>query len=97
MDDIFAADELREAYGEKQKQRQAQRDADLREIMGTVQGRRFIFELMDRAGLWRTSFMETNEMAFREGMRNVALMLWGDLQRACPESILKMQEEARGG
>jgi hypothetical protein len=64
--------------------------------MSHQSGRRFVWRYLDRMGLWRTSFTGDRQGTdFREGMRNIALMLWGDLQKACPELLLRMQEENR--
>lgn len=93
-DPIFSADETRETLAEKQRAIQLEFDDDLRLVMGHERGRRFMWRQLDRAGMWRSSFVEDrNGTDFREGMRNTALMLWSDLQRACPQLMLRMQEE----
>lgn len=95
-DPIFSADEVRETLVQKQRELQLQLDDDLRLVMSHVGGRRLVWRLLDRAGMWRSSFVQDrNGTDFREGMRNTALMLWSDLQRACPQLLLRMQEENR--
>jgi hypothetical protein len=95
-DPLFNADEAREQREEQQRAIALQLADDLRLVMSQQGGRRFVWRYLDRAGLWRSSFTGDREGTdFREGMRNVALMLWADLQKACPEYLLRMQEENR--
>lgn len=90
----FSADRNRAASQEAAQNAQREADNDLRTVMSSPQGRRFIWRMIDRHGMWRASFVENREGTdFREGMRNTALMLWSDLQRVCPELLLRMQEE----
>jgi hypothetical protein len=98
MDDAFdpltAADDNRALSQERAKDLQREADNDLRALMSAPQGRRFVWRQIDRAGMWRPSFTGDRQGTdFREGMRNTALMLWSDLQRVCPELLLRMQEE----
>lgn len=91
---VFEADELREAHEEKVRQAQLQMDEDIRHVMSMPAGRRLLWAHLDRSGMWRSSFTGDRQGTdFREGMRNTALMLWGDLQRVCPKLLLRMQEE----
>lgn len=71
-------------------------DDDLKEIMGTVSGRRFIWSLLERAGVFRLSF-NTNAltMALNEGNRNLGLQLFNQIQSACPELYLVMTKEQK--
>lgn len=95
-DPIFQADEARHALTEKQREYQLQTEDDLRLVMSQQGGRRFVWRYLDRMGMWRSSFTGDRQGTdFREGMRNIALMLWADLIKACPELLLRMQEENR--
>lgn len=94
--DIFQADVTREEFAQKQREYQLQIEDDVRLIMSHQSGRRFVWRYLDRVGMWRSSFTGDRQGTdFREGMRNAALMLWADLQKACPELLLRMQEENR--
>ena len=67
--------------------------SDLRFVMGTKQGRRFVARLLDQAGLHRRSFTGNSETFFNEGRRSVALELAQDIQtHAFAEHILMLQE-----
>ena len=84
----------------KKAQKKAKRDRDrelddLRRIMDTDHGRRFIWRLLDRAGLYRTSFTGNSETFFREGMRNLGLMVQADIHEACPEKYMLMLTESK--
>lgn len=96
VNELLRTDDARAAAAEKARLLMLEFDEDLRTVMASPQGRRFIWRLIDRAGMWRSSWTERREGTdFREGERNTALRLWADLQRACPESLLRMQKENR--
>lgn len=94
--ELLDGDLRREQAAERLRLIQLENDEDLRVIMGTQHGRRWMWRHLDRCGMWRASFVENREGTdFREGERNTALRLWADLQRACPETLLRMQKENR--
>ena len=67
--------------------------SDLRFVMGTKQGRRFIGRLLAQAGLFTRSFTGNSETFFKEGRRSVALELLGDInEHAFPEYVQMLQE-----
>jgi len=67
--------------------------ADLRAVMGTKQGRRFMHRLLAQAGIDQRSFTGNSETFFREGRRAVALELQDDIRtHAFPEYVLMLQE-----
>jgi hypothetical protein len=68
---------------------------DLRTLMGTVEGRRFIWRLLDRAGVFRTSFTGNSTTFFNEGMRNIGLIVLADITEACSDNYLLMMKEAK--
>lgn len=70
-------------------------DDDLRWLMGNARGRRFVWRLLDRAGVFRSTF-STNamQMSFAEGMRNEGLRLIGQIHLLCPETYPVMLKEA---
>lgn len=73
-----------------------QRDLeDIKSVMSTEAGRRFIWRLLEQAGLFRTSFTgEINSTLFREGNRNAGLALFNTVFASCPELYLTMAQEA---
>lgn len=83
-------DELRQLT-EKQAQ-------DIRDVMATEGGRRVIYKLLERAGLYRCSFNgQSNQTIFNEGGRNQGLMLLSDVTQHAPTSYQLMLKENNNG
>lgn len=70
---------------------------DLRVVLSSQHGRRFLWRLLAHCGMYRTSFTGTSETFFLEGQRNVGIWLHGELEEADVESILSMMKENRKG
>src|SRR4051794_36226520 len=72
-----------------------QRNADFRWLMGDLRGRRFVWDLLAKAGLFRSSIGISPELtAFNEGRRDLGLVVLADMMRLCPEQYARMQAEA---
>ena len=69
-------------------------EADLKWLMGSKRGRRIVWRLLDRAGVFRLSF-NTNamQMAFAEGNRNEGLRILAQIHTLCPELYPVMVKE----
>ena len=69
---------------------------DLKWLMSNKRGRRFVFRLLERAGVWRISF-NTNAltMAFNEGMRNDGLRLMAQITTHSAERYSEMLKESK--
>lgn len=69
---------------------------DLKWLMSNKRGRRFVFRMLERAGVWRLSF-NTNAltMAFAEGQRNEGLRLMAQLTEHCPGRYTEMLKESQ--
>jgi len=87
----------READGASQQQNTARKTEleDIRWLMGHKQGRRFASRLLDKAGVYRTSFTGNSETFFREGMRNIGLFVLSEVMEVAPENFAKMLEEQK--
>ena len=82
------------AKRERLDKRQARED--LVGIMSNSAGRRFIWSLMLRCGIFKTGFSTCAlTMANNEGHRNVGLGYLMDINEFCPEMYAKMLAEAR--
>ena len=98
--DPFENIRAQEASTEKAKARAKQKAyedlEDIKWLMGGKRGRRILFGLLERAGVWRLSF-HTNalQMAFNEGVRNEGLALLAKIQSHCPELQPLMLKECR--
>lgn len=89
-------DEDRKAEMEAKQQLLAQRDIDdIQFVMGSEQGRRVVWSLLERGQVFGTCFnVEPHITAFNEGQRNLALVLFQRVMEHCPDQYLKMAEEA---
>ena len=71
---------------------------DIKAVMRLEAGRRFMYRLLVRAGVYETSYIpgaaESNTF-FREGKRNIGLWTMTELEESAPGSFLKMMEEAQ--
>ena len=91
--DFLAGDERREHLVAVQKREQDIDDADLEWLMSYPEGRRHMWKLLDRAGLYRTSFTGDSATFFNEGARNFGLMYQDHIKRVCSEKYLQMLKE----
>ena len=70
-------------------------EGDIRWLMGSKRGRRLVWRLLDRAGVFRLSFNSNSmTMAFNEGMRNEGLRILAQVHALCPELYPTMVKEA---
>ena len=66
---------------------------DVKWLMGHKQGRRFVTRLLDKAGVYRTSFTGNSETFFREGQRNLGLFVLSEVMELAPEQHAQMLKE----
>ena len=66
---------------------------DFKWLMGNKRGRRIVWRLLERTGVYRSSFTGNSETFFREGMRNVGLMLMAQINTICPGHYATMLQE----
>lgn len=70
---------------------------DIRMILSTVSGRRFIWRYLDKCGLFKTSWHPSAQIHFLEGKRSVALELMADIVEADQNSFIKLMSESQMG
>ena len=88
--------EQAEKREKKEKRLLKQRKNDLKTILDTPGGRRFIWNLLSDCGLFQTSYAtHSNQMAFNEGQRNVALRLQVEVMEARPDAFGQMMQESK--
>lgn len=68
---------------------------DIRFILQTSQGRRFVWRYLTLCGVFETSFTGSSETFFKEGQRNVGLKLLADINDAEAEAFVVMMREAK--
>lgn len=74
---------------------EAERD-ELLWLMSDKRGRRFMWRLLERAGIYRSSFTgEALSSAMKEGMKQEGLHQMNLVTRHCLPRFIEMQQEAR--
>ncbi len=81
---------------EKNKFKQDTEDNDLKFLLSSDQGRRFIWNMLEKCGVFKSSFTGSSETFFLEGQRNIGLKLMSDIMRVDPDSYLKMIKSNKG-
>lgn len=88
-------EQVKEAADKEKFKREHEID-DVRYILASQQGRRFIWKYLDFCGVFRTSFTGNSETFFKEGIRNVGLKILADLNEADPMAYVKILDENKG-
>ena len=93
--DQDAQDKARKDRATRDKLTDLSETEDVKWLMGSKRGRRFLWRVLERAGVYRLSF-NTNSMtmAFSEGARNEGLRLLATIHSACPDLYTTMLKEA---
>lgn len=92
-----ANEELVAAADKKEKQKEKVDLDEMRQVVSTKQGRRFIWQLMCDCGIFQCSFDGSSRTFFKEGERNVGLKILARLNNAHPEVYGIMIKESKGG
>ncbi|HDS9360802.1 TPA: hypothetical protein QH850_003374 [Enterobacter chengduensis] len=92
----YIDDEERKSELEAEQQILVQRDIeDIQFVMGSEQGRRVIWSLLEQGKVFAPCFAGDSHLtAFNEGQRNLALALFQRVMTNCPDQYLKMAAEA---
>lgn len=73
----------------------ARKRDDIRWVMSTEQGRRFVWDLLGVCGVYRSLEGDANSMMVQEGSRRIGLHLLGVTTDADEDSSFKMMLEAK--
>lgn len=65
----------------------------MRWLMAHAQGRRIVWRLLDRAGVYRDSFTGNSTTFYNEGRRAMGLFVLEQLMDSCPEKYALMMNE----
>ncbi len=93
--DLRGQERTKQETDERTKLAQQIEAEDLKWLMGSKRGRRIVWRLLERTGVFRSSFTGNSETFFREGMRNVGLLLMAQVNETCPEHYTSMVQEQR--
>lgn len=80
---------------EEQQRREEQRANDLRIVMSTPEGRRFVWDQLAECGTFHSGWSPSAEIHLRAGMRQIGLALFARVHRDCFNEYQAMEREAR--
>lgn len=96
MKPVNAADETQLAELSKKELRGRDRELeDLREIVSTRGGRRFVLRLINASELFSTADVMNAGIYALEGKRKIGKLLFNDVMEAAPEAYLLMMKESK--
>ena len=76
------------------KAREARRINGLKQIMGTADGRLWMWQFLGQCGLFRVDFTaNASKEAFQLGMRNAGMPIFAEIQKHCLEEYITMTKE----
>lgn len=83
---------------EKARRAALERQTEIDELlwlMSDKRGRRFVWRLLQRTGIYQLSFVpgDASATAFKEGNRNQGLQLLSQVMQHCPDRFSEMQKE----
>lgn len=79
----------------EQEKAERERVADLREVMDSKAGRRFVWRLLGDCGTFHNGWSPSAEIHLKAGMRQIGLALFADVHAHCFEQYQAMEREAR--
>jgi hypothetical protein len=90
-------EQMQLAARKREKLKERMRNDDLTFVLGSPQGRRFFWDVLDRrAGTFSGSFTGNSQTFFNEGRRSVGIELMADAQQLAPELYgLALQEQLK--
>ena len=81
---------------DEQRRLQERHRADIAWLMGDERGRRIVWQLLEQASVYHTTYSDNAlDMARREGKRQQGLLLLDWIMNHAPEQHTLMQTEAR--
>lgn len=81
--------------GDKEAARRQIEKSDLMWILADPRGRRFIWRLISRCGVFKSSFTGNSTTFFNEGTRDVGLWATAEVVEVRPEAYLEMMVESQ--
>jgi len=93
--DTRAQDKTKAELDEEARRLSRQETDDFKWLMSDKRGRRIVWGLLERTGIYRSSFTGNSETFFREGARNVGLVYLDLLNTYTPEKYNLMVTEQR--
>lgn len=92
--DLRAQEKARREEQARTRSAREQQIEDVKWLLKHGQGRRFIWRLLEKAGIYRSTFTgDAAQAAFLEGVRSVGLMVIADVLEADPDAYTTMLKE----
>ena len=91
--DLVAQEEAQAKTAEARERSRKQEVEDFKWLMNSMQGRRIVWRLLEKAGLFHCVFQPDSETQFANGMRNSGVMLMADIHEICPDKYHLMVKE----
>lgn len=66
---------------------------DLKFILDSDQGRRFMWRVLSECGVFQTSFRTSSEIYYLEGRRSIGLKLLAEIMDCDPQAYIKMSTQ----
>jgi len=79
----------------RENQDERQRLVDLKSLLELPHGRRFIWWMLESAGVYKSSFTGNSTTFFNEGRRDLGLQLLAKITEASPEALVLMMQESK--
>tara|TARA_R110000803_G_scaffold121808_1_gene189897 strand:+ start:606 stop:941 length:336 start_codon:yes stop_codon:yes gene_type:complete len=70
-----------------------QAEEDMKQMLSEAYGRRLLWRMLEKCGIYKTSFTGNSTTFFNEGRRAVGLDLLEDIIKVSPSSYTLMQSE----
>ncbi len=82
------------ASAEKAKFLQERRISDLKKILSSEEGRRWVYGLLEKCYVFHTVMTGNSYTFFNEGMRQVGLMIMDEISHVGPDTYSNMHQES---
>jgi hypothetical protein len=93
--DIHGQQQAKAQAEAREQLARANEASDIKQLMTHAWGRRLVWRMLEKSGMYRTSFTGNSETFFREGMRNYGIWLTALINEHCPEQYALMVAEAK--
>lgn len=79
----------------KEKRGRARELEDVRFLLSTLQGRRFLWKYLGVCKIFETSWEPSAKIHYNEGLRAAGLMMLADITESDPDAFIQMMKEHR--
>jgi len=91
--DIRSQEDAHHEQAQKAKLAVLSEAADFKWIVSNKRGRRFVWSLLEKAGVFRSSFTGNSATFFNEGQRNIGLAVLAMVHEHAPDAYTLMLSE----